>query len=113
MYNLEDIIYKDLLIGRFAIHKVVRIERRDDSDVISEKWADYSQTTIYNLIKEVIRDTIYILLSENANLVKKELKDESKEIFFNILIDQKYNESEKRYLFYSFIEYIILIVIRL
>lgn len=41
--------YIDLLKGRFHINKVYRIERQDDHDTISNKWADFSSQTINKL----------------------------------------------------------------
>ena len=38
--------YWDLLVGRFHVKKVIRIERTDDPDAISEKWGDYSYGSV-------------------------------------------------------------------
>jgi len=43
---------KDLLRGRFDLIKVVTIERKDDLDNISDKWADFSLDTINQLIED-------------------------------------------------------------
>jgi predicted acylesterase/phospholipase RssA len=43
-------MYIDLLKGRFSIEKIKRIERQDDEYTISNKWADFSYTTINKLI---------------------------------------------------------------
>ncbi len=48
----------DLLKGRFAIKKVIRIERKDDPDAISQKWADYSSGSINKLFAQGINDTL-------------------------------------------------------
>jgi hypothetical protein len=50
--------YIDLLKGRFAIKKVIRIERKDDPDAISQKWADYSTGSINKLFAQGINDTL-------------------------------------------------------
>jgi NTE family protein len=50
--------YIELLRGGFVLNKVARIERADDQDAISEKWADYSSGTIFKLFKQGQRDTI-------------------------------------------------------
>jgi NTE family protein len=50
--------YIDLLKGRFAIKKVIRIERKDDPDAISQKWADYSTGSINKLFAQGISDTL-------------------------------------------------------
>lgn len=61
--------YLELLRGGFVINKVMRIERADDQDAISEKWADYSSGTISNLYKQGRRDTVNSL-NHNYNLEK-------------------------------------------
>jgi NTE family protein len=42
---------RDLLKGRFDLTKVVTIERKDDLNNISDKWADFSSDTINQLIE--------------------------------------------------------------
>ncbi len=44
--------YIDLLKGKFTIGKITRIDRQDDANTISNKWADYSYKTINQLINE-------------------------------------------------------------
>jgi NTE family protein len=44
--------YKDLIDGRFDLKRVVTIERKDDLNSISNKWADYTSETINTLISE-------------------------------------------------------------
>ena len=44
--------YIDLLKGKFTIRKITRIDRQDDANTISNKWADYSYKTINQLINE-------------------------------------------------------------
>jgi NTE family protein len=61
--------YLELLRGGFVLHKVVRIERKDDQDAISEKWADYSSGTISKLYNQGKEDTINSL-NHNDNLKK-------------------------------------------
>jgi predicted acylesterase/phospholipase RssA len=43
---------QNLIKGRFDLNKVVTIERTDDENNISDKWADYSLETIDQLIME-------------------------------------------------------------
>jgi NTE family protein len=50
--------YKELLKGGFIIDEVVRIERTDDPDSISEKWADYSSGTISRVFEQGYNDTM-------------------------------------------------------
>jgi NTE family protein len=44
--------YSDLLEGRFKLNKMITIERIDDRNSISDKWADFSTETINGLIKD-------------------------------------------------------------
>jgi NTE family protein len=44
--------YADLLAGRFKLKKVVTIERKDDPNSISDKWADFSTETIDKMIND-------------------------------------------------------------
>ena len=44
--------YEDLIYGRFKLDKTVIIERQDDKDSISNKWADFTPQTIDKLIRE-------------------------------------------------------------
>lgn len=48
--------YEELLKGRFAIRRVVRIERKYDPDAISQKWADYSSGSINRLFEQGYKD---------------------------------------------------------
>lgn len=50
--------YKDLLIGRFRITNVMRIEREDDPNTVSRKWADYSLISLQTLYEQGRRDTL-------------------------------------------------------
>ncbi|MFZ0556116.1 MAG: hypothetical protein WAM26_12560 [Nitrososphaeraceae archaeon] len=49
--------YIELLRGR----KVVRIERKDDPDAISQKWADYSSGIIEKLLDQGLKDAMTAL----------------------------------------------------
>jgi hypothetical protein len=44
--------YEDLVTGRFDIHRVVRIERKDDNNTTSNKSFDFSSETIQQLIEK-------------------------------------------------------------
>lgn len=66
--------YQDLLEGRFKV-KVHRIDRRNDSNTIFGKYADFSSTTIDELIKKEERKPvhksvkssfIYLLANQNG-----------------------------------------------
>ncbi len=60
--------YIELLKGRFAISRVVRIERKDDPDAISQKWADYSLGSIKKLFDQGLKDAILTLDSMEGSL---------------------------------------------
>jgi hypothetical protein len=51
-------------MGRFGISKVIRIERQDDRDAISEKWGDYSYGTISKLFEQGRKDTLRTLIQQ-------------------------------------------------
>jgi len=44
--------YGDLIKGRFNLNQVITIERKDDPDSISNKWADYTSETTDMLIRQ-------------------------------------------------------------
>jgi NTE family protein len=56
--------YKELLIGRFRLSNVVRIERQDDPNTISRKWADYSLTSLQILYEQGRKDTLNRIISD-------------------------------------------------
>lgn len=53
--------YEELIKGRFKLTKVVRIERIDDADSISSKFADFTSHTIKELIKQGENDARKVL----------------------------------------------------
>jgi NTE family protein len=59
--------YINLLKGRFAIRKVIRIERKDDPEAISQKWADYSSGSINKLFAQGINDTLLTINNLRSN----------------------------------------------
>ena len=50
--------FRDLLVGRFDISNVTRIERQDDFDALSEKWLEHSWQTMEHLREEGYRDAL-------------------------------------------------------
>jgi predicted acylesterase/phospholipase RssA len=89
--------YKDLLIGKFAIDKIIRIERKDDPSSISEKWLDLSKITVDNLIKEGIKDTVCTLIMEIVkSLDNKNARTVDKEKLFEILNDPENHDADRR-----------------
>jgi predicted acylesterase/phospholipase RssA len=50
--------YKDMVEGRFDIAEIIRIERKNDENTISDKIFDFSVGTIKQLIKDGYEDTV-------------------------------------------------------
>jgi NTE family protein len=55
--NLRPRLYKEIVEGRFDINKIIRIERKNDENTISDKTFDFSSGTIMQLIKDGFEDT--------------------------------------------------------
>jgi hypothetical protein len=53
--------YRDLIEGQFAIDKIVRIDRKNDPNTISNKIFDFSYGTLNDLRKAGYMDAIYHL----------------------------------------------------
>jgi NTE family protein len=49
-------LYKEMIEGRFDIHEVVRLEKTNNENTISDKTFDFSSGTITQLIKEGFED---------------------------------------------------------
>lgn len=64
--------YVDLLEGKFDVNEVLGIERKDDPDSISNKWADWSSMTISRLLDEGKRDTLSKLIDRLKDIVEKD-----------------------------------------
>jgi NTE family protein len=56
--------YQDLLKNRFEISSVIKIERQDDEDTISDKALDFSASTVSNLITSGIKDALIEIISK-------------------------------------------------
>ena len=80
--------YRDLVAGRFALNRVVRIEREDDTYTISNKWFDFSYTTIYQLIQQGIDDALKTLV---GNLEKSEDPNDALDDFINVVNREEKN----------------------
>jgi NTE family protein len=50
--------YRNIVEGRFNITDVIRIERKNDEDTISNKTYDFSSNTINELLKQGYLDSI-------------------------------------------------------
>jgi NTE family protein len=55
--------YKEIINGGFGLRRVVRIEKTNDPDAISEAWCDYSKETISRLYDQGRKDTLKALLN--------------------------------------------------
>ena len=66
--------YRNIVEGRFNITDVIRIERKNDEDTISNKTYDFSSKTINKLLKQGYSDLIEYGNNHNQN----QNKDESK-----------------------------------
>ena len=68
-------LYEDLIKNRFDINKIIKIERLDDADTISDKIVDFSPTTISFLITCGIRDALTQVISEFIKDIKNKKED--------------------------------------
>ena len=50
--------YKDMVEGRFDIAEIIRIERKNDENTISDKTFDFAFGTIRQLLNDGYKDTI-------------------------------------------------------
>jgi hypothetical protein len=53
--NLRTRLYKEIVVGRFDINRIIRIERKNDENTISDKTFDFSSGTITSLLTEGLR----------------------------------------------------------
>jgi hypothetical protein len=53
--------YRDIVEGNFDIDRIIRIERRNDENTISDKTFDFSFGTINKLLKDGYEDTLNVL----------------------------------------------------
>ena len=64
--------YKEIVEGRFDIAEIVRIERINDENTISDKTFDFSIGTIEQLLKDGYEDTMnFINEWINKNITKE------------------------------------------
>jgi NTE family protein len=64
--NLRPRLYKEIVEGRFDINQIVRIERKNDENTISDKSFDFSSGTIAQLLKDGYADTMNFILNETS-----------------------------------------------
>jgi NTE family protein len=60
--------YKEIVEGRFDIAEVIRIERKNNQDTISDKTFDFSAGTIRQLLGEGYNDTIELSKKREGNM---------------------------------------------
>jgi hypothetical protein len=53
--------YKDIVEGRFDLAEIIRIERKNDENTISDKSFDFSSGTIKQLMNDGYEDTVNFL----------------------------------------------------
>ncbi|MGA9743433.1 MAG: hypothetical protein WBQ16_02335, partial [Nitrososphaeraceae archaeon] len=53
--------YKEIVEGRFDIAEIIRVERNNDENTISDKTFDFSIGTITQLLKDGYEDTMYFI----------------------------------------------------
>jgi NTE family protein len=57
-YKQKPRYYYDLLLKKFDVEEVIKVQRKDDKHTISDKIFDFSSITIINLIREGEKDTM-------------------------------------------------------
>jgi NTE family protein len=65
--------YRNIVEGRFNITDVIRIERKNDEDTISNKTYDFSFKTINHLLNQGYSDSIEYGKKYNQNKNKEEI----------------------------------------
>jgi NTE family protein len=68
--NLRPRLYKEIIEGRFDINRIIRVERKNDENTISDKTFDFSSGTIMRLLNDGFEDT--------TNLINSKIQDEFK-----------------------------------
>ncbi len=66
--------YFDLLKKRFDIGKTIKVQRKDDTDTIANKFLDFSPETISSLIEQGIYDALHTLY-RHKDTDKQEFKE--------------------------------------
>ena len=78
--------FYDLIGKRFNIEDVLKIQKKDDIDTVSDKIFDFSSDTILNLIKEGERDTLKEIVDHEEQKQMEEQKEKG---------EQKMREEDK------------------
>ena len=70
--NLAPRVFREIVEGRFEINEVIRLERTNDENTISDKTFDFSTGTIEELRKQGFEDTEDLLNIRNPGRVKRQ-----------------------------------------
>jgi NTE family protein len=92
--------YEDLVTGRFDMRRVVRIERKDDRNTISNKSFDFSFDTIQRLIEEGYKEARIQIEMESKvqSLIDKIIELQKNEKDKNALLERKLALLERKLL---------------
>ena len=69
--NLRPRLYKEIIEGRFDIYEIVRLEKTNNENTISDKTFDFSSGTITQLIKDGFEDATNRINIRNSERLKK------------------------------------------
>ncbi len=69
--SMKPRLYKDIVEGRPDINEVVRLERKNNENTISNKVFDFSSGTVTQLIKEGYEDAVNLIKIRQLELAKK------------------------------------------
>ena len=75
--NMPPRVYKEIVEGRFEINEVIRLERKNDENTISDKTFDFSSGTITELMKQGFEDCEDVLNKRNPGRVKRKFTQQS------------------------------------
>ena len=64
--------YKEIIEGRFDIAEIIRIERINDENTISDKTFDFSIGTVMQLLKNGYDDTMNFINEEMSKNITQE-----------------------------------------
>jgi hypothetical protein len=72
--NLRPRLYKEIIEGRFDIHEIVRLEKKNNENTISDKTFDFSSGTITQLLKDGFEDATNLINIRESEGVKKNIR---------------------------------------
>jgi NTE family protein len=71
-------LYREIVEGRFDIDQIIRIERKNDEDTISDKTFDFSSGTIIQLLKDGYADTMNLFIPKRVEKRARRAQTKSK-----------------------------------